>query len=146
MASDHRRQQTFRRIVTREAGASADAAVVAAAARQLCEQLAHHLAPLIGDAGAAAIVARSLHVAQRQVSGFVPVSACAQENDNGPLAYAQHVVEHQEPAVAAELAVAVLTTAGELLASFIGHRLTTRLLHEAWPNDFAGDSTEETTP
>ena len=35
-------------------------------------------------------------------------------------------------------------TVSELLASFIGESLTTRLLREAWPDDFAGDTTEET--
>jgi len=38
----------------------------------------------------------------------------------------------------------VLATASELLASFIGVGLTTRLLRKAWPDDFAGDTAEET--
>jgi hypothetical protein len=39
----------------------------------------------------------------------------------------------------------VLATASELLASFIGESLTTRLLCNAWPDDFAADTTEENT-
>jgi hypothetical protein len=39
----------------------------------------------------------------------------------------------------------LLTTVGELLASFIGEGLTTRLLREAWPDDFAADTVEEIT-
>ena len=53
-------------------------------------------------------------------------------------------LEQQEPAAAADAAVAVLAMAGELLASFIGEGLTTRLLREAWPDDFAADDAEET--
>jgi hypothetical protein len=53
-------------------------------------------------------------------------------------------LEQQEPAAATEAAVALLATVSELLALFIGESLTTRLLREAWPDDFAGDTTEET--
>ena len=40
--------------------------------------------------------------------------------------------------------MALLTTTSDLLVSFIGEGLTTRLLREAWPDDFADDRTEET--
>jgi hypothetical protein len=53
-------------------------------------------------------------------------------------------LEQQEPAAATEAAVALLATVSELLTLFIGESLTTRLLREAWPDDFAGDTTEET--
>jgi hypothetical protein len=33
----------------------------------------------------------------------------------------------------------LLTTVSESLASFIGEGLTTRLLHVAWPDDFADE-------
>jgi hypothetical protein len=52
-------------------------------------------------------------------------------------------LEQQQPAEATEAAVAVLATASELLALFIGESLTTSLLREAWPDDFSGDITEE---
>ena len=65
--------------------------------------------------------------------------SAASDQADGPFARVQASLEQQEPAVATQAAVAVLTTAGELLASFIGENLTTRLLHEAWPDEFAGD-------
>jgi hypothetical protein len=130
-------------MLAREAGAGADASTVAAAARRLCEQFAHQLTPLVGDAGVAAIYARSLHLTRRQFPGRATVRAAGQ--DDGPFTRAQHFLEHQESAVATEAAVALLTSVGELMASFIGDGLTTRLLREAWPDDFAGDTTEETT-
>jgi hypothetical protein len=129
-------------MLAREAGTNADAPAIAAAARRVCERFAEQLTPLIGDAGVAAICARSLHLTQRNVPGLAPVRASAQ--GDAPFAFLQLSLEAQEPAAATEAAVAVIATASELLASFIGERLTTSLLREAWPDDFAGDTTEET--
>ena len=136
-------QRVFRRMLAREAGTGANAPAIAAAARRLCERFAEQLTPLIGAAGVAAICARSLHLAQRNVPGLAPVRASAQ--GDAPFALLQRSLEQQEPAAAIEAAVALLATIGELLASFIGEGLTTRLLREAWPDDFAGDTTEETS-
>jgi hypothetical protein len=132
----------FRRILAREAGTGANAPAIAAAARRSCERFAEQLIPLIGDAGVAAICARSLHLAQRNVRGLAPLRASAQ--GDGPFAHLQLSLEQQEPAAATEAAVALLATVTELLASFIGEGLTTRLLREAWPDDFAGDTPGET--
>jgi hypothetical protein len=136
-------RKVFRRMLTREAGTAADASATAAAVRRVCERFAHQLTPLIGDAGVTAICARSLHLAQRQF----PELASDRPFDQGdePLALLQSFLEQQEPAAATEVAVVVLATAIELLASFIGEGLTTRLLCEAWPDDFPADTTEETT-
>ena len=142
MTSDNMRQRVFRRILAREAGTGANAPAIAAAARRLCERFSEQLTPLIGDAGVAAICARSLHLTQRNTPGLAPVRASAQ--GHAPFALLQRSLEQQEPAAATEAAVALLATVGELLASFIGEGLTTRLLGEAWPDDFAGDTTEET--
>ena len=136
------RQRVFRRMLAREAGTGADAPAIAAAARRLCERFAEQLTPLIGNAGVAAICARSLHLTQLNVPGLAPVRASAQEEP--PFALLQVSLEQQEPAVATEAAVALLATVSELLAVFIGESLTNRLLCEAWPDDFAGDITEET--
>ena len=120
----------------------ANAPAIAAAARRLCERFAEQLTPLIGDAGVAAICARSLHLTERYIPGLAPIRASDQQT--APCTHLQLSLEQQEPAVATEAAIAVLATAGELLALFIGESLTTRLLCEAWPDDFAGDTTEET--
>jgi hypothetical protein len=142
MTSDNMRQRVFRRMLAREAGTGANAPAIAAAARRLCERFAEQLTPLIGDAGVAAICARSLHLTQLSIPGLAPVRASAQ--GDAPFALLQRSLEQQEPAAATEAAVALLATVSELLALFIGESLTTRLLCEAWPDDFAGDITEET--
>ena len=136
------RQRVFRRMLAREAGTGANAPAIAAAARRLCERFAEQLTPLIGDAGVAAICARGLHLTQRTVPGLATVNASAE--GEAPFALLQQTLEQQEPAAATEAAVALLATVSELLALFIGESLTTRLLCEAWPDDFAGDITEET--
>jgi hypothetical protein len=142
MTSDNVRQRLFRRLLVREAGTGANAPAIAAAARRLCEHLGEQLSPLIGDAGVAAICARSLHLTERNVRGPAPLRAAGQ--GESPFALLQLSLEQQEPAAATEVAVGVLATTTELLASFIGEHLTTSLLREAWPDDFAGDTTEET--
>lgn len=140
MTSDDVRE-VFRRMLAREAGTGADAPAIAAAASRLCERFAGQLTPLIGDTGVAAICARSLHLTQRNVPELAPFRASAQ--GDSPFALLQLSLEQLEPAAASEAAVAVLATASELLALFIGESLTTNLLREAWPDDFAGDTTEE---
>jgi hypothetical protein len=142
MTTDNRRRQVFRRMVAREAGTGAGAPAIATAARRLCEHFAEQLSPLIGHAGFAAICTRSLHLARRDLPELAPGQTPLQ--GDAPFALLQQSLEQQEPAAAAETAIAVLATASELLALFIGESLTTRLLREAWPDDFAGDATEET--
>jgi hypothetical protein len=142
MTSDSIRQQVFRRLLAREAGTGANAPAVAAAARRLSERLAEQLTPLIGDAGVAAICARSLHLTLRSVQGLAPVATAVQ--GDSPCVLLQRSLEQQELAPATEAAVVALTTVTGLLASFIGEGLTTTLLRQAWPEDFPGDTTEET--
>jgi hypothetical protein len=142
MTTDDRQQQVFQRILTREGGVDVDAGAVAAAARRTCEHLARQLAPLVGEGGVAAIYTRSLHLVQRQFPGLAPGRESAQRD--GPFVRVEQFLAHQQPAVASAAAVALFTTVGELLASFIGEPLTMRLLREAWPVEFASDTTEET--
>ena len=141
MTSDNVRQRVFRRMLAREAGGGANAQDIAAAARRVCERFGDQLTPLIGDTGLAAICARSLHLTERNVRGRAAVRAYAQ--GNSPFALLQLSLEQREPAAATETAVAVLSTASDLFASLIGEGLTSSLLREAWPDDFAGDTTEE---
>jgi hypothetical protein len=118
MTTNDRRRQVFRRMLTREAGVDVDAA------------------------GVAAIYTRSLHLVQRQFPGLA--SGRESDQSDGPFVRVQQSLALQQSAVASEAAVALFTTVGELLASFIGEPLTMRLLREAWPADFASDVTEET--
>ena len=90
-----------------------------------------------------ALCSRSLHLTQREF----PWLALTAPSDGGyvPFTHVQVSLEGQEPAVATDAAVAVLARLGELLASFIGDSLTTRLLREAWPDTHSHDTELETT-
>jgi hypothetical protein len=146
MTSDTR-QRVFRRTLALEAGPGANAPAIAAACRRLCEHFAQQFSPLIGDAGVAAIFDRSLHLSRRNVPELAPPRTSSKSDmRDAPFVLLEAFLEQQEPALATEAAVAVLAMAGELLASFIGEGLTTRLLREAWPDDFAADDAEETIP
>ena len=148
MTSEDTRQRVFRRMMAREAGPGADAPAIAAACRRVSEGFARQFTPLIGDVGVAAIFARSLHLSRRNVPELAPPRASNKPDKSdkwdAPFVLLEAYLRQQEPARVTEAAVAVLAMAGELLASFIGEGLTTRLLREAWPDDFAADDAEET--
>jgi hypothetical protein len=131
------RREAFRRLLVREVGSSTDAPAIALAARRLCERFAQELTPIIGDAGVSAICSRSLHLARRQFPSVASIPA----DGDGPFARVQESLQGLEPSVASDAAIAVLTTASNLLDSFIGEGLTTRLLRGAWP-DFDVDTQE----
>lgn len=134
MTSHNMRQRVFRDMLTRQAGPGANAPAIAAAGRRLCEHFARQFTPLIGDAGVAAIFARSLNLAAPNVRTLA--AGHASDTRDEPFALLHLSLEQQPPTAAIETAVDVLAMAGDLLASFIGEGLTTRLLHEAWPDDF----------
>lgn len=135
------RTAEFSQLLTLQTGPGADATVIAAAAQRLCEQLAQHVTPLIGGLGVAAIYGRSLHLTQRQFPALATIPASG--DLGGLFADGRRSLEHQEPAVAAAAAVAVLVTFTDVLASLIGENLTTRLVRETWP-DFSFDNSSET--
>lgn len=136
-------EPAFWRLLARQAGTEADPTAVAAAARRLWEDFAQRLTPLIGDAGVAAMWGRSLQLAERRFPGAAPARVSGQDGEPGT--FVQQFLEHQDPVVATRAAVMVLDVACEMLASFIGEKLTRLLLHETWPDEFDGDATESTT-
>jgi hypothetical protein len=130
-------------VLTQDAGTSADAHAIAAAALRAYERLAQELAPLIGEAVIDAVCARSVHLTQREFSWLAPAGSA--EPRTAPFTQVRMSLERQDPAVATDAAIAVLATFGELLALFIGESLTTSLLRDAWPGAFFDDATRETT-
>jgi len=136
-------EPAFWRLLAQQAGTEADPPAVAAAARRLCEDFARHVTPLIGDAGVAAICGRSLQLAESKFPGVAPAPASGQDGEPGT--QVQHFLEHQDPAVVTRAAVTVLVAACEVLASFIGEKLTRLLLHETWPDAFDSIPAETAT-
>ena len=123
-------------MITRRAGFSADATVVAAAARRAHEDLAAALVPLISQAGVDTLVARALHLAAKEY----PWGVARNEKPAEPFGRVSLWLEGQDQTVATDAAAAIFTRFATLLATLIGEPLTTHYLRKAWPDGFADSS------
>jgi len=129
------------KVLALRAGPGAGAEALAAAARRAYDQLAHVVAPLIGQAGVDALTGRALHLTQRQYPWLVPPG---DQQSEGLFARVIFRLERQDPAVATEAAGALFATFTGLLVTFIGEPITARLLRKAWPDAFSEADAEET--
>ncbi len=129
------------RVLTHHAGADADSAATAAAARRAYDDLARVVTPVIGQVGIDALSARAMHLAQREYPWLAAPREA--EEAEGPFAQGAFSVEPQDPALAREAAAAVLAIFTGLLVTFIGEPLTTGLLRKAWPDGFSEAGAEE---
>lgn len=120
-------------------GAGGDVEAIAARAARACEQLAHHLARLVGELGIRTLVDRALHLAAARYSFLAPAIVAAD-----PYAGLQAALVIQPADTAIEAFVLVIVTFVGLLERMIGRGLVTRLLHEVWPAEFPAGA-EETT-
>ena len=120
------------------AGKSPDADALAAATRAAYADVARIAISLIGPAGVDALAGRALNLAQREHSCLQQLPPPDQLNE--PFARVVACLRQQDPAVAAAAAGTLFATLIELLVTFIGKPLTTRLLRQAWPDVFADDA------
>ena len=135
-------RQVVQKALACEAGADADAKVVAAAALRLYSTLAQHFAPLIGDGGVTALMHRSVHLTQRDFPWLADTGN--PDQPVSPLSEVSLCLGRQEPVAAGQAVVALFETFGNLLAKMIGEPLTTRLLRQAWPTGFSDEASQET--
>jgi hypothetical protein len=126
--------------LARRAASGTDADAGAAAARRSYDDLAAVLTPLISQAGLDALVARSLHLAQRQY----PSDHAGEDHAAEPFGQVSLWLERQDPTRAADAAAAMFATFATLLADLIGEPLTTRYLRRAWPDGFSDTRPEGT--
>ena len=129
------------KLLTLRAGESPDAKVLAAAVRAAYDDLAHVSVPLIGQAGVDALAGRALHLAQRQHACLKQIPEPDQLDE--PFARVVACLQQQDLVVATEAAGALFAILIELLVTFIGKSLTTRLLRQAWPDAFVDARSEE---
>lgn len=119
-------------IATQGSGAGADAGAVAEAAIRKWDQIARQLAPIIGEGGFRALYVRGLHLT-RSTYPWLPV---AQEPDQTtPFTSLRVSLQGRESTEARDASNALLVTFTELLATFIGEGLTTRLLSSVRADD-----------
>jgi len=115
---------------------------VAASAVRACEQLTYHLARLVGEVGIRTLIARSVVLTCARfpwLANTVPGTVSAES----PWASLRAAMELQDPQIASEAFVDLLSTFVELLGRLIGEGLVVRLLHEVWPEVF--HAVKETT-
>jgi hypothetical protein len=134
--------EVTRRLVITQLGTSRTPDELASATVHVVTTLLATLAPLLGQAGSLALFRRSVRLAESIVPFYHTLRAAEQEN----FLNAVGACIHQQPLDVAKEAVGTLLTAYiELLANFIGERLTQQLLQEAWPDlgTFTSQETEE---
>ena len=119
------------------AGTGDDAAPsrVAARAVQAIEQVTSHLAPLVGETGVRAVLARSVALSSATfpwLAGTIPIVRPAES----PWASLLVAMERQDTRTISEGFVALLSTFIGLLERLVGERLAARLMHDVWPEVF----------
>ncbi len=135
------RSDDARKILASETGGATSAALVAAGVVSVCERMSAHLAPVIGDAGIHALLARSLTLTARRFTWLGVVKTSTTER---PWLQLRALMADQPAEAANEAAVVLLATFIGLLGKFIGERLADRLVHAAWPAVFPADPSKET--
>ena len=135
-------QQLALKVLAQHSGPAEGAEALAVAARRAYDDLAQVSTPLIGEVGVAALIARALHLAQRDY----PWLTAASESDQTDEPFAQVIVSvrRQNATDATEGTAAVFATFAGLLVTFIGEPLTAGLLRKAWPGAFSDAQTKET--
>jgi hypothetical protein len=119
------RRQMFANIGTQGSGAGANAEAVTEAAIRTWDEIARQLAPIIGEGGFRALSARALHLTR---STYPWLAAQEAEQTSSPFTNLGVSLQRCGYSEARDASNALLVTFTELLATFIGQGLTTRLL------------------
>ncbi|MGZ9189497.1 MAG: hypothetical protein ACXW39_05515 [Nitrospira sp.] len=110
------------------------------AAVGLCETLLKTLFPLLGKGGSLALFRRSLKLTEET---FPCYRGALSAEEDGILHAVGACLRRQKMDAAREATITLLLTFVELLATFIGERLTWQLLQEAWPDILTVSSEEK---
>jgi hypothetical protein len=112
-----------------------------AAAARVFDKVRLQVTPLIGAAGFQALFARSARLAQADVAGLAGLAGTGPALDQA--AALRDCLRGQSPEVAGESAAFLFATLLELLATFIGDRLTDQVLRGGWPAPLPADISEK---
>lgn len=124
-------RQRARHIMTQAQPTDATSQDVAASAEQIYMKVLACVSDILGEAGSVGLFRRSL----RLTAASFPFFSDARDTKVDLLLSAVRRGLHAQPAeVAREASVELLVIHLELLATFIGPRLTEQLLQEVWPN------------
>lgn len=124
-------RQLARRIITHEQRAERIPDEVQASAVRVYAKLLTCLSSLIGEEGSAGLFRRSVRLAE---ATFPFYSAVWDAKSDTVLTRVGTCLQAQRAEAALEASVELLAIYIELLATFIGQRLTEQLLQEVWPD------------
>lgn len=113
-----------RRLLEEEAEPRGEPAMAAAAAEEVFDRLRHRLIALIGARGFEALLRRALKLAQAETRGLASVEV----TPDGELVGLSTALAQQPAGDAVEEAVTLLAHFLDLLATFIGAELTSRIV------------------
>jgi hypothetical protein len=133
--------QAAHRIMTQELGRARTSEELALAALMVYEKLLAHLYAVIGE-GNHALFRFSLRRTRTTFTCFTEVRAT---DPDAVLNEVRVCLHTQEPDMARQASIALFMNLIELLATFIGPRITWQILHAAWPN-ILDSSPEELYP
>jgi hypothetical protein len=117
-------------------GDAVEPSQVAALAVRALDQLTRHLAPLIGETGVRALLARSAALSGATYPWLAATVPAPPTTDTAWDAL-RAAIEQQDVEVARDAFVALLSTFVALLGRLIGDGLVQGLLHDIWPDVFS---------
>jgi hypothetical protein len=131
-------------MLARRVGQDADAETIAATALQIWRDVDVALAPIIGQAGVAALYKRSIYLTL--VDHPCLVTAYEGSLRPGEFVGLRTTLSQQTPAEASSATISLLTTFHDLLTHLIGGSLFERLLRSVWDKPPSGDAAKDTAP
>jgi hypothetical protein len=135
-------QHAARRLMTTfQGGSRHNSDELASAAINVYGTLSKNLASLVGEEGSHALFRRSVKLAAARFPCLAEVRSAAHV-DASLLKAVGGCLRSQPPDLAMEVSLGLLIAFLDLLATFIGERLTLRLLQDAWPDVLTSPSPE----
>ena len=131
MSRDSLFSPTARRILMQELGGERPSAEMALVVCTVYAKVLVGLSVLVGEEGGLALFRHSLRRTQSAFPFYTEVMAVEPRSILDALGAC---LEKQDPACILAASIALLTTFIELLATFIGARLTGKLLQDVWPD------------
>ena len=116
-----------RRLLAHEGAANGAGTRATTAASRVYEKIQDHMGPLVGVGGVHSLFMRSAKLAQGEFARFAGVSVLESSTK------LRERLQAKDPAVSTEAAATLFGTFLTLSTSFLGERLTTQVLHNAWP-------------
>jgi hypothetical protein len=134
-------QQAAHRLMKSEVWSRHTSDDVASAAINVYDTLLKNLASLVGPEGSHALFRRSVKLAAARFPCLADVRGAAQV-DGSLLKAVAGCLGSQAPDLAKEVSLALLIAYLDLLVTFIGERLTLRLVQDGWPDVLASPTLE----